>query len=738
MAEPSPGESGNSVEHAFQTIVAGLISGFLAIVLSIGFANLVLTGDLRPQTPVIVGMALFSTMMLNLVAAVASPIRGGVNVVQEVPIVVLSTMAASIAATMTAEAGDNAIVATIVAACVASTIIAGLAFFALGYFRLGGLIRFVPYPVIGGFLAGTGWLILQGGTTVIMGDPVTLGTVGSMIDGDNVMRTAASAVVVAVVAILGARSNGTIAVPVAIFAMLALYNVVAFAIGIPQSTLRAEGWLVPLPDEGSLWPPLTIDDLGRIDWAALGQSLVALPGLILVSALALLMNATGIELDRGHDIDVDAELRALGLQNIAAGATGGIPGFPAVSLTLLATRLGAANRGTPIMVAGLCAAALLFQQVLLGLVPTPLLGGLLVWIGGGLMATWLVGSNSRLSTGEYAIVALIFVVIATAGFTWGILAGLAASVALFAIEYSRADVVHTHLRGDAYHSNVEATETRRAALRQHGGAIVILRLQGYLFFGTADRLRRRVLSEVSANAGRVKARFVLIDFRRVTGVDSSAISSFARLIQAAERSSFTLVIASAEPAIRDAIERSFGKLPTTVHFEPEVERGLFWCENALLAEIAPSAAAPEQTDLATILTNLIGDAPARRLMPIFAPVEFAPGEWLIEQGSPSNDMFVLGSGRATVTMLGRDGRTTTIASLGAGGIIGEVAFYRGEARTAGVVAEEPTTAWRLTRADLARLHDEEPEVTAHFHHGLARALAERLARTDRLLAFLVD
>ena len=55
------------------------------------------------------------------------------------------------------------------AATLVVTVLCGVVFAALGTFRLGNLVRFVPYPVVGGFLAGTGWLLLKGGIYVASG-----------------------------------------------------------------------------------------------------------------------------------------------------------------------------------------------------------------------------------------------------------------------------------------------------------------------------------------------------------------------------------------------------------------------------------------------------------------------------------------------------------------------------------------------------------------------------------------
>ena len=145
---------------------------------------------------------------------------------------------------------------------------------------------------------------------------------------------------------------------------------------IPPEALRAAGWVVRVPQSG-LWPPFLPADLPAVDWHAIVASAVMLPGIVIVTVMALLMNATGIELDTGRDLDLDRELRSVGFQNLAAAAGGGVPGYPAVSLSLLADRLGAANRLVGLVVAVIAGCVLFLGERVLNLVPTPLLGSLL-------------------------------------------------------------------------------------------------------------------------------------------------------------------------------------------------------------------------------------------------------------------------------------------------------------------------------------------------------------------------
>src|SRR5262249_18717489 len=151
------------------------------------------------------------------------------------------------------------------------------------------------------------------------------------------------------------------------------------------------------------------------------------------------------------------------------------------SLTLLAARLGAANRLVGLLVAGVAGTTLLLGGRVLALVPTPLLGSLLVSVGGALIGEWLIGSRRRGATPEYVVIVLIFAVIVVGSFPLGVLAGLTAAVVLFVLEYGRLDTVRHVMRGSTHQSNAGASKERRDALREHGDAILFVALQGYLF-----------------------------------------------------------------------------------------------------------------------------------------------------------------------------------------------------------------------------------------------------------------
>lgn len=726
-----------SDSSAFLSIlVAGVVCGLLAIVLSISLGSLLFTGELRAFIPSAIGLALFSTAVMAAVSAFGSAIPGIVTIAEEVPVVALTLVVGATAAAMAPSLGREASFATLVVAIGIATLATGAVTFALGYFRFAGVIRFMPYPVIGGFLAGTGWLIVVGGISLSVGRDLDWAMIEQIGDGSTLLQLGLTGALVAVLILTERLIRSPFAVPAAIVAILAAFNLGAFALGYSYADLRAAGWLIQLPETGDLWPPFGIADLAGVDWQAVARGMVNLPIVIVISIVALLMNTTGVELHARRDIDLNREMRVYGAMVALSGLGGGIPGYPAVSLTVLAEQLGARSRWVGVLVSALVLTALLLGSFILNAVPALLLGGILVWIGWALMFEWLVRARSRLPLVEYGVVLLIFLVVAIVSFPVGILVGLIAAVVLFAYEYSRVEIVRHEWTGAEFHGRAGGGQ-RAERLRQHGGSILIVRLQGFLFFGTADRLRKR-FEDRMASLGDSAPRFLLLDFRRVPGMDSSALMSFVRLAQTAATHGFSLVLANVSERLHKALLQ--GGIVTgedgVVRIEPDLERGLRWCEDQLLSRLD---GAPTETEhrLESVLASTLGER-ALLVAPYCRRIELEPGSRLIVEGTASEDVFFIESGAAVVEMAGDLGDSVALATVGPGDIVGEISFYLGGPRTASVTVSEGMVAWQFSRADLDRLGVERPDVAIAFHQAMAAMLSRRLGATNGLVRFLAD
>jgi sulfate permease, SulP family len=388
--------------------------------------------------------------------------------------------------------------------------------------------------------------------------------------------------------------------------------------------------------------------------------------------------------------------------------------------------------------AGLIAAAVPLAVVVFGapfieLIPRMIVGGVLVFLGLAFLVEWVWDKRKVLPPLEYGVVLVILAAIIARGLLPGVVLGLVLAVVLFAINYGRVELVREVAFGETYHSNVDRPPAERAALRTMGERVQILRVHGFVFFGSANGLLERIRKRVEA----APLRFLVIDLRRVTGVDSSAVVAFVKVMHLAEAAGFELVFTGTSEAVRSQLARGGLVASGVVWFEPDLDRGLQRCEEGLLRDEAP--AAPGATEGHDGRDRRWGTARMPPGLERYTEREsLSDGAVLIRQGESPDDLYVLESGRLRVEMQTPDGTRMRVRSINPGVVVGEVAMYSGDPRTADVVAEGSTVVLRLDRASIDRLEAQDPELAAALHRWLAGVLSERLSDTLREFDALLD
>ena len=704
------------------SIVAGLFIGAIETIVAVGLAALVFAGRIEDSMPDGVMLYLGGAAVTLAIFAWRAGSRGVVGGLQEPVAVVIAIVATGTA--LTSFGGPERGFLGAVAATLVVTILVGVAFLVLGRSKRANLIRFVPYPVVGGFLAGVGWLLLEGGILVAGGVAPALDTIGDLGDA-LVWKRWLVALAFGIVMFVAVR---IVKRPFVIPAML-LFGIVAFAIGmiVTGSTIdlaRGGGWLLYGPfDDPTSWGPWPLRALTGADWSAVVGQWASILVAVFVAVLAMLFNASGSELVLRRDLDTNQELRDAGLANVLSGAIGGIPGYHALSLTALAARMKVNAR-----IAGLIAATVPLAGVVIGvsvieLIPRMIVGGMLVFVGLSFIVEWVWDRRRSVPPVEYGVMLLILITVVARGFLPGVVIGLVLAVVLFAVSYGRVELVREVTFGDTYRSNVDRPLAQRAALRTLGERVQILRVNGFVFFGSANGLLERIRKRVEEGG----IRFLVIDLRRVTGVDSSAVVSFVKVIHLAEAHGFELVFTGAREQVRRQLARGgVQETEGVVSFEPDLDRGLQRCEDGLLADAAATAEP----------TGSLGDLDGRGAMPPgLAPhlerIELEEGRVLIRQDDAPDDLFVLESGRLRVETETADGTRLRLSTLRPGVVVGEVALYTGVPRTADVVAETDSVVRRLSGEAIARIEADDPMLAAALHRWLASILSDRLTDTMR-------
>ena len=333
-----------------------------------------------------------------------------------------------------------------------------------------------------------------------------------------------------------------------------------------------------------LWKPWTLEALGGADWLSVLESWAGIVTAVFVATIAILFNISGTELVLDRDLDTNQELRDAGVLNVVSGALGGIPGYHALSLTALAERMRVDARAAGLIAAAVPLAAVVFGASVVGLIPRMIVGGVLVFIGLAFLVEWVWDKRKLLPPLEYAVVVVILVGIIVWGFLVGVVIGLVLAVVLFAVSYGRIELVREVAFGETYRSNVDRPASERAELRGLSERVQILRVSGFVFFGSTNRLLERIKHRIEGTP----PRFLVIDLRRVTGVDSSAVVSFVKVMGLAEAAGSEIVFTGASDPVRAQLARGgVDETEGLVVFEPDLDRGLQRCEDALLSAPEP-------------------------------------------------------------------------------------------------------------------------------------------------------
>jgi SulP family sulfate permease len=464
-----------------------------------------------------------------------------------------------------------------------TSILMGLFFYILGKFKLGKLVRYIPFPVVGGFLAGTGWLIVEFSFSMMTDIDPTINNLSTFFTSEMLIRWVPGAGFAIVLLLASRRISHYLLTPgILTGSILLFYGITSFQ-GLSFNDLETGGFLLgPFP-EGGLFPGTPLPYVLEFRWDLFLSHLPAIATMMVLNAISILFNYSGLELVVKEDFDLDKELRLTGYGNILAGFAGTPPGYITLSETSMVYNIGARTRLSNIIVALLCGITLIFGAKVISVFPKVILGGLLLNLGLDFLVEWLVDTWKRLQKMDYLVIVLILVVIATVGFLEGIVIGLLMSIALFVIKYSKVEVIKYALSGKTYSSNVGRSDQMKKILEENGDKIFILPLQGFVFFGTANQILERVQQRFESDPI-IDMSFLVFDFRQVTGVDSSAVNSFNKLQIMADKNEFRVLLCGMSDDVHDQFETEnlISEDSDIFNAFDDLDHGLEWCEESII------------------------------------------------------------------------------------------------------------------------------------------------------------
>ncbi|PRZ05752.1 SulP family sulfate permease [Isoptericola sp. CG 20/1183] len=456
-------ESGASRERRRRPTVRDVVSGFVTGLFSIpeGMAYATVGGFAAPlglwsgAVPTIVG-SLFSRTVL-MVTTLTSAIVLTAN---------------SVLADAGLDPGDLGAVATM-------TLLVGAWMILLGVLRLGAVMSFVSTAVMTGFTAGIAVQIVAGVVKDATGYvPESSNTVGKLLEalwhvGDwDGATVAVAAATVGLWALLG------LVRPLRKVATLVSLVVVTVVVTVTGLAVERVSDIAAIPRS---LPPFTLPDLAAMPALATGSLAIALVALAQAAGIG-----AAVPNPDGSRTDVSKDFTAQGLANVAGGFFGALPTGGSLSRTGVATTGGAQTRW-----AGIFAGAWLVVLVLLlgpsaGAIPMAVIGGLLLVIGGELVAGRVADVRLVLRTSTLSSVAMVVTFAATTQLPLqqAIFLGAGLSIVLFAVQVARrgriVELVPTGDGDDFRIAEVPATLP--------SGRTTVLHYVGTGFFAEVNRL----------------------------------------------------------------------------------------------------------------------------------------------------------------------------------------------------------------------------------------------------------
>ena len=616
-------------------------------------------------------------------------------------------------------------------------LLAGLIQIALGLVGVGRLIRFIPYPVVSGYLSGVGLIIIGSQIPKFLGAPAGAKLLDAlMAPGTWAWQSILVGAVVMATMVLIPRV--TQAVPAAILALVA--GICShLGLGLLDPTLMSTEHNPLLvgtlsSGEGSL------TDTVRSNWHALkALGMTAVLGVLMPAlTLALLLSIDTLKtclvidaMSNSHH-DSNRELIGQGLANIGSSLIGGIPGAGTMGASLINLSSGGTTRKSGIMAGVFSLAAFLLLAPLIAWVPVAALAAILLVIGYRMIDRHSLSySYSPATRLDFVVIMTVVLVAIFGSLVAASGVGVALAMVLFIREQTKSSVVRNRIEGHDIFSKRARSEKEVGNPDTEGDTTVVFELQGSLFFGTANQLQSALEPETT------KRKYVILSMRRVQSLDVTATHVLEQIKDRLEDNNANLVFCDIPKDLPSGLKmKRFLKdtgvvRPTNKAFAfRQLDEALEWVENQERQE-----ALKQETD---------GPPLELREFPVFARQAeeslaalaavlkthaVKAGKKVFKAGSNDTDLFFIRRGTVKITLPIRKKESYHLATTTRGGIIGNMGFLDAEGHAADAVALTDTEVYSLSREAFEELAINHRTISLTIIKAVARNLSTRLRVT---------
>jgi len=622
-------------------------------------------------------------------------------------------------------------------------LLAGLLQIFFGTVRLGQLIKYMPYPVVSGYLSGVGLYIIGGQMPKFLGTPKGAHFWESLVE-PGLWKWQGMVVGAVTIGVMLVAPRFTKIVPAAILALLA-GMIAYFGLGLADPallTLENNPFVV-----GSLGAGGSFTDAMAGRWDAMGGigfdqiTHIAVPALTLAVLLSIDTLKTCVVLDaltRSRH-NSNRELIGQGLGNVVSAVIGGIPGAGTMGATLVNISSGAVSRYSGIFEGVLALVAFLLLGALISWVPVAALAAILMVIGVRMIDKHSFQFLKQRSTIlDFAVIAAVIATALTVSLIAASGIGIVLAVFLFIREQISNTIVHRKVSCNETFSKRIRTHEEMEILVAHGERGVAVELQGSLFFGTTNQLYSALEPELKTR------NYIILDMRRVQSVDVTAAHMLDQVKDMLAESHGFLIFSQLPhnlPSGKD-MQQYFDQVglvrpESPVRVFGELDEALEWVENRILEEAFCEFG--EQGALALNEIELFKGRKAETLAALEQRMEklsCKAGDKIFKRGDTGDELFLIRKGAVRIMLPLSEKQSHHLGTFGRGAFFGEMAFLDGDVRSADAVAFSDTELYVLSRKTFDAVAEEHKKLALGLMEGLASVLASRLRYTNAELRVL--
>jgi SulP family sulfate permease len=423
-----------------------------------------------------------------------------------------------------------------------ATLMAGVMLTLMGLFKLGELLKFIPYPVTAGFTTGIATIIFIGQLNEGLGlglkmpghIPQQLMVLATQLSSINWHALALCALAILIIFQLPRLTKS---IPPSIVAVV-VTTVLALVLKWPVATIASKFGEIPSGFPGWHWPHISLSAMRDLMGAAV--TIAALGG---IESLLSATVADGMS-DTRHDSN--QELIGQGLANILCPFLGGIAATGAIARTAANIRNGARSPISALIHSGVLLIVALIAASYAGYIPLAALSGVLITVAIR-MAEWEdFQSLWKSHRSEFFVMLGSFTLTVIFDLTIGVGAGLLMAFVMFVRRMEA--ITHVHLLTPENDPETDGSFSLRGKIVPPG--VVLFRFQGPMFFAAADKL------ETALRGSGGKPRAVIFRMRYVPSMDSTGVQAFRATVEKMQHDGVAIFVTGIQAQPMSALFKS--------------------------------------------------------------------------------------------------------------------------------------------------------------------------------------